>query len=239
MSRPSPARPAAKQQNVTADTTGATFTCSATSAGGSDSKSVTIQRDATVPLLGDCPAGGPFTLNSGVQAVGPISVDAAVSGLNPAAGSLNGSVDTSSVGAQSVTFSATDLAGNSAGKDCTYSVQYSFTGFMPPLDNIPVLNQVKAGQAIPVKFSLSGNQGLNILASGSPSSLQITCPSGVTVDSLTETVAASASSITYDAASDQYVYVWKTDKGWANTCRQLNVALADGTIHIAGFQFTK
>jgi hypothetical protein len=31
--------------------------------------------------------------------------------------------------------------------------------------------------------------------------------------------------------------VWKTLKGWANSCRQLNVKLDDGSDHLASFQF--
>ena len=27
-----------------------------------------------------------------------------------------------------------------------------------------------------------------------------------------------------DAATDQYNYVWKTDKAWAGTCRQLDLS---------------
>jgi len=34
-----------------------------------------------------------------------------------------------------------------------------------------------------------------------------------------------------------YVYVWKTDKSWARTCRQLVVKLDDGTSHRANFSF--
>jgi hypothetical protein len=52
-----------------------------------------------------------------------------------------------------------------------------------------------------------------------------------------ETVAAGGSSLNYDAATDQYVYVWKTDASWAGTCRQLVVRLNDGTEHRANFQF--
>ena len=43
--------------------------------------------------------------------------------------------------------------------------------------------------------------------------------------------------LTYDASNDQYKYVWKTDKAWKGSCRQLVVKLADGTTHVAGFQF--
>jgi hypothetical protein len=50
-------------------------------------------------------------------------------------------------------------------------------------------------------------------------------------------VAASSSGLSYDAASDTYTYVWKTDKKWANTCRVLNVKLDDGSEHLAYFQF--
>jgi len=42
-----------------------------------------------------------------------------------------------------------------------------------------------------------------------------------------------------EATSDQYTYVWKTDKTWAGTCRALVVKLADGTAHTADFQFIK
>jgi hypothetical protein len=37
--------------------------------------------------------------------------------------------------------------------------------------------------------------------------------------------------------SDQYVYVWKTEKAWADTCRRLTVKLADGSEHHAMFRF--
>ncbi len=47
------------------------------------------------------------------------------------------------------------------------------------------------------------------------------------------------SSLTYDPASDTYTYVWKTDKRWEGTCRQLVVRLDDGTSHRANFKFTR
>jgi len=54
-----------------------------------------------------------------------------------------------------------------------------------------------------------------------------------------ETVTAGNSGLTYDASANQYVYVWKTDKSWANTSKQLQLKLADGSIHVANFTFTK
>jgi TolB protein len=113
---------------------------------------------------------------------------------------------------------------------------YNFTGFFQPVDNLPTLNIVKAGSAIPVKFSLSGDQGLNIFAPGYPSSSVIAC-GGTAGDAIEQTVTAGSSSLSYDASTDQYTYVWKTEKAWAGTCRTLVVKLDDGTYHKANFSF--
>src|SRR4029079_16079821 len=40
---------------------------------------------------------------------------------------------------------------------------YRFTGFFQPVDNAPIYNRAKVGSAVPVKFSLDGYQGMNIL----------------------------------------------------------------------------
>jgi hypothetical protein len=58
---------------------------------------------------------------------------------------------------------------------------------------------VKAGSAVPVKFSLSGDQGLNIFEAGYPKSQQIACDSTATVDGIEQTVTAGSSSLSYDA----------------------------------------
>lgn len=115
-------------------------------------------------------------------------------------------------------------------------VTYAFTGFFQPVDNLPTLNIVNAGRAIPVKFSLGGDQGLDIFAPGYPSSTSVTC--GTTAgDAIEQTVTAGSSSLSYNAATDQYTYVWKTERAWAGTCRTLVVKLDDGTYHQANFNF--
>jgi hypothetical protein len=45
--------------------------------------------------------------------------------------------------------------------------------------------------------------------------------------------------LSYDPATDTYTYVWKTNKIWAKTCRQLVLKLDDGTFYRANFNFTK
>jgi predicted extracellular nuclease len=116
---------------------------------------------------------------------------------------------------------------------------YMFSGFFPPLANPPTFNAVKAGQSVPVKFSLNGDKGLNIFAAGYPQSTMIVCDTSISQDAIEETDTAGSSSLSYDPTTDTYNYVWKTDKGWAGTCRQLVVKLDDGTFHYADFSFTK
>jgi uncharacterized protein len=114
-----------------------------------------------------------------------------------------------------------------------------WNGFMQPVDNLPEINVAKAGSAIPVKFSLGGDHGLNIFAAGYPKSQIISCGSTGSTDDIEQTVTAGASSLSYDPTTNTYNYVWKTDKAWTGSCRQLVVVLADGTTHVANFKFTK
>jgi hypothetical protein len=123
----------------------------------------------------------------------------------------------------------------------TGTVRYDWTGFFPPVyDEEGVLNAAKAGRAIPVKFSLGGYQGLedDIFPLDYPKSVQVYCD-GTTDSSFTieGTVTAGGSTLNYDDGDDQYIYVWKTEKDWANTCRKLVVLLNDGTSHEAYFKF--
>lgn len=151
---------------------------------------------------------------------------------------VTGSVDTNTVGFYALTYQVSDPSGHSDTKVRTVEVlPYNFTGFFSPIENPPVLNEMKAGQAAPVKFSLGGDQGLNIFAAGSPSSVQINCSSSAPIATVEETETAGGSSLTYDPATDKYKYVWKTESSWKNTCRQLTVTLRDGTVHVAYFKF--
>ena len=124
-------------------------------------------------------------------------------------------------------------------KAATFSLSAcaNFSGFLQPVENLPILNVVNAGQAVPVKFSLSGNKGLNIFAAGYPISSQIACDANEPGSNIEETVTAGGSSLSYDAAADRYTYVWKTNTAWKGTCRILALRLTDGSDHFAKFRF--
>ncbi|MBE7436604.1 MAG: hypothetical protein HS100_21995 [Anaerolineales bacterium] len=185
----------------------------------------------------------PPTLNP-VVSPNPVMLNGSASVTSGAADALSGlasqscdALDTSSVGTKSVTCYAMDNAGNTNSASTSYTVTYNFTGFFSPVDNLPTLNLVNAGRAIPVKFSLGGGHGLNIFAAGYPKSEPIACSSTTPVDGVETTFTAGSSSLSYDPSSDQYTFVWKTEKSWAGTCRQLVVKLIDGTVHRANFKF--
>jgi hypothetical protein len=114
---------------------------------------------------------------------------------------------------------------------------YLFSGFFPPVDNPPTVNTAKAGGAIPIKFSLGGDFGLNIFAALYPKSQPVACESGVPQGDLEQTVTPGSSSLSYDPITDTYTYVWKTSKAWAGSCREFIVKLNDATEHVVLFSF--
>jgi hypothetical protein len=114
---------------------------------------------------------------------------------------------------------------------------YAFSGFRAPVDGGGVRNLAKAGSAIPVKFSLSGDRGMTIFTAGSPTSRRVACDTSTPIDPIEQTVTAGATTLNYSTGADQYSYVWKTDAGWAGTCRLLTLAYGDGTLQSALFQF--
>jgi hypothetical protein len=114
---------------------------------------------------------------------------------------------------------------------------YSFKGFFRPVDNPPTINTGQADKAIPVMFSLGGDKGLQIFSSGSPSSQRVNCETQAPSDAIETTVNAGSSSLSDNASTGTYTYLWKTDKAWARSCRQLSVNLNDLTEHAALFKF--
>jgi hypothetical protein len=202
--------------------------------------------DPTVPdiipptiTLTTPPQGAAYTLNQVVNADYSCQDEAGGSGLATCVGSVpSGSpIATASVGAKTFVVTASDNAGNATSLTHAYSVNYNFSGFFQPVDNLPTVNLAKAGSAIPVMFSLDGNQGLNIFAAGFPASQQINCESSSPASDIEETVTAGGSSLSYDPATDQYTYIWKTSTAWKGACRQLQLKLSDNTLHVANFRF--
>jgi hypothetical protein len=184
-------------------------------------------------------AGGVFTLGQQVKARYKCSDPGGVKsciGTVPV-GAL---VDTSSVGDHTFTVTATDLSNNTVTKEVSYSVHFAFLGFFPPVDNPPVINTVKAGNSVPLKWKLQNSAGAEITSLDvvlSVSSQQIPCVGGP-LDQIEQTVSPTLVPLKYDSVAMQYVYTWQTQKAWAGTCRRIFVAFSDDSDPVfADFMF--
>ncbi len=139
---------------------------------------------------------------------------------------------TAKVGLNSFTVKAQDVAGNLTTKTVTYTVYDTFgtRGFFSPVDNLPTLNSVKAGSGVPLKFQLLDPAGQLVAdkAALAPTWSTISCSNSATVDAIETTVAAGQSSLSYDVATQSFVYAWKTEKRWAGACRQFRITFASG-----------
>ena len=210
--------------------------------GGSDTDDVVVTIQDTLAPNITCPANVVVSLPMNSTATSMVVNYPAVTATDSCSSSVTVNSTPASgsvfpVGTTTVHASADDGNGHTSTCSFTVTVQFNFAGFFLPVANPPAVNIVQAGRAIPVKFSLSGNKGLGIFAAGSPSSGQIPCNSSDPAAILEETVTAGGSSLSYDPVSDQYIYVWKTEPGWAGTCRQLVVQLSDGSVYRANFKF--
>ncbi len=143
-------------------------------------------------------------------------------------------LDTGTVGFHTFTVDARDEAGNTRTVTHTYQVVWPFDEFYRPIE-ADQTNVAKAGSAVPVKFGLGGNRGLGIFAAGSPRAQVVSCDASLPTGAVDETATPGASTLSY--SNGHYQYVWKTEKAWAGQCRELQVLLADGSVHTALFRF--
>jgi uncharacterized protein len=185
----------------------------------------TLGQSLLLQATGSDPDGGPLTFEWDLDDDGSFETAGQNAVFNAVA-----------LGTFTVRVRATDTGGLSAVAVTTVTVQYAWDGFYAPIQNGPNVNVVRAGSAVPVKFSLGGDHGTDVLAIGFPLTLQVDCSTGAPGTS-SPTGTAGGNVLTYDAAAGQYVYVWKTDRAWSGTCRRLIVQLNDGTMHDAMFQF--
>ena len=109
------------------------------------------------------------------------------------------------------------------------------------------LNEVDAGDAVPLKFTADGYKELDVLKdSGSPFSRKVDCatlrvpsqnPAFITPREFpVDTVTPGNSTLTVNPQG-VFHYNWKTLEEWAGTCRELVLTRDDGKQHRAFFRF--
>jgi len=208
---------------LTDETDGTTLICTATSAGGTASSSVTIKIDKTPPEINiNTPQDGEsYTLNETVLA--NWWANDTLSGIDNATGTVPSGdpIDTSSIGTKSFTVIATDLAGNTLEKTVSYNVVYNFVGFGAPL-NIDG-KKFKKNSTIPVKFQLFdalGNPVSNATATLWVNGEPAVSSGGSNTDNY----------FRYDPTDQQYIFNLSTKQLNTGT-NTLVVELDDGTSH--------
>src|SRR5206468_13095756 len=86
---------------------------------------------------------------------------------------------------------------------------------------------LRAGDAVPVKFSLHGDRGLDVI------SRTAWRPCGVP----TNDSATAFGSLAYNSGPDRYTFTWPSTKTWAGSCKEFQLTLRDGTTHAAYVSF--
>ena len=224
-------------QNITSDQTETTYSCSATSAGGSSGPvSVSIKRDATPPtvaLVGG-PANGASYYFGSVPAAPTCTASDSLSDL-AAACSVSGY--SSAVGPHTVTASATDNAGNSASASSSYTVlAWTLSGFYSPVDMNSVVNTLKGGSTVPLKFEVFAGATELTASSVVQSFVQtrITCDTSATLDEI-EVTTTGGTSLRYDATAGQFIQNWQTPKQ-TGACYRVTMTTQDGSSLVALFK---
>ena len=144
--------------SITTDTSGKTYTCKATSAGGTTTKSVTVKRDATRPTTTITAPAASATYASNQVVNASYTCTDAMSKVASCTGTVaNGKpINTTSAGTKSFTVTAKDNAGNSVTKTVNYTVAGAVAGDTTP----PVVTPVLTG-TLGANGWYTSNVGLN------------------------------------------------------------------------------
>lgn len=116
---------------------------------------------------------------------------------------------------------------------------FSFSGFIQPIDNIPVVNNARAGSTIPVKWRITDLDGTPISdpeSFNNLTSLNIACET-LTGDSTDEVETYAGGSGLQYFGNGNWQFNWKTPKSYLNQCRKMVLTLADGRTYAAHFRF--
>ena len=142
------------------------------------------------------------------------------------------------VGSRTLIFTATDNAGNTATQQITYKVlAWTIKGFYQPVDMNGVLNTVKGGSTVPLKFEVfkGGTELTDTSAIKTPlTAKKVNCDSGTTLDEI-ETVASGSTALRYDSTAGQFIYNWQTPKQ-PNACYDVTVGTQDGSSIVGEFR---
>jgi hypothetical protein len=195
----------------------------------------------TNPATGDgaCGAGSDYMSQNGTLTFAPtdtmMTVTVTVCGETPDEANETFFVNLS--GATNAGISDNQGVGTITNDDTSL---YNFEGFFAPVDNPPIVNTVKAGSAVPVKWRLTS---AGIAPVSDPNSFvglfsyQVSCGTTDGLEAPVETVAPGGSGLQY-LDNGNWQINWKTLPNYPRgSCRVMELRLNDGTSHYAHFKF--
>ena len=218
-----------------------TVNCSATDAAGNEATgSFTVKvQDTIAPsniqFVGNINDLDSFFFGSVPNAPTCTATDGG-SGLNAAGCVVSG--HSNLVGTHTLKATATDKAGNTATKEITYTVKaWTTKGFYSPVDMGSVVNTVKGGSTVPLKFELfAGTTELTDTSAIKFTATKTNCAPNATEDAI-EVTATGGTSLRYDSTGGQFIYNWKTPTGAG--CYTVTMTAADGSTITAYFKSLK
>jgi hypothetical protein len=186
----------------------------------------------TVSLVGG-PANGSVSYFAGVPTAPTCEASDALSGLD---GTCSVSGYSTAIGTHRVTATAKDKAGNTTTTAVvTYEVKpWAISGFFQPTDMGGIINTVKAGATIPLKFTVAAGTEAKTAVSDIKSFVvnTTTCPTSAAVDEI-ELTTTGGTSLRYDATAAQFVQNWQTPKAG---CYKVTLTTLDGSAITALFK---
>ncbi|GAA1991934.1 collagen-like exosporium glycoprotein BclA3 [Terrabacter lapilli] len=142
----------------------------------------------------------------------------------------------SAVGFHTVTATATDVAGNTSTTSMDYTVlAWTMSGFFQPVDMGTVVNTVKAGSTVPLKFRMYSGP-TEITDTAAVKSFRVaSMPCGVTAPTDdVEITSTGGTVLRFDTTGDQFIQNWQTPK--TTGCYKATMTALDGSTISALFK---
>jgi hypothetical protein len=101
----------------------------------------------------------------------------------------------------------------------------------------PGINHARAGDILPLKFSLGGDFGRDVARQGWPRSQRFDCATGKLVDGSLYRTRPFGTGFGYFGEIQEYTYSWQTNAAWDGTCRAFLYREQNGVIHRVDVEF--
>jgi hypothetical protein len=115
---------------------------------------------------------------------------------------------------------------------------WALDGFLKPVNmGSSVVNTVKAGSTVPLKFTvLRGGVPMTSGIGAVFSAKKVACDGSAIADAVEEFSTTGQTSLRYDATAGQWIQNWATPTGGKGACYRVSLTTADGSSTAAAFQ---